>query len=126
MTSEQATQVAISLLACIWIGDFVRGLFQKRKVKADSNLSDANATKVIVGTATELLKPLSARVKEAEKEARELRQELRDARNDATQCRQEVSSARIEVSKLVTQLQECTAENKRVTIENRKLRARLA
>lgn len=112
MTSERVTQILIALLACIWIGDFVKGAFQRKKVKADAGLSDANATQIIVTTATTMLEPLSKRVKEAEDEATKLRQELREARN--------------EVSKLVSQLQESTAENKRVTTENRKLRARLA
>jgi septal ring factor EnvC (AmiA/AmiB activator) len=112
MSSELITQILLGLLASIWIGDFVKGLFQKPKVKSDAKLSEANATQVLVGTATEMLEPLSRRVKEAEDEAKNLRQELRAARE--------------EVSKLVTQLQECTAENKRVTSENKRLRARLA
>lgn len=112
MSSELITQILLGLLGLAWIGDFVRGLFQKPKVKADANLSEANATQVLVGTATEMLEPLSKRVKEAEAETVLLRREVREARD--------------EVSKLVSQLQECTAENKRITQENRKLRARLA
>jgi septal ring factor EnvC (AmiA/AmiB activator) len=111
MTSETITTILLAILACAWLGDFVRGLFQRQTVKADANLSDANATQVIVTTATTMLEPLSARVKEAEGEAAKLRQELRDARS--------------EVGKLISQLQECTAENKRVTAENKRLRLEL-
>lgn len=125
MSSELVTQILLAVLASIWIGDFVKGIFQKPKVKADANLSEASATQVLVGTATEMLEPLSKRVREAEAEAAQLRQELREARDEASSCRSAVREAREEVSKLVSQLQEATAENKRVTLENRKLRARL-
>lgn len=126
MSSELVTQILLGLLASIWIGDFIKGIYQKPKVKADANVSDANATQILVGTATEMLEPLSKRVREAEAEAAQLRKELRDAKDDASRCSAEVRVAREEVSKLVTQLRECTAENKRVTLENRNLRARLA
>lgn len=125
MSSELVTQILLGLLASIWIGDFVKGIFQKGIVKANANLSDANATQVLVGTATEMLEPLSRRVKEAEAETAQLRKELKDARDEAHSCSREVKIAREEVSRLVSQLQEATAENKRVTLENRKLRARL-
>ena len=67
MGSELVNQILLGLLASIWIGDFVKGIFQKGIVKANANLSDANATQVLVGTATEMLEPLSRRVKEAER-----------------------------------------------------------
>lgn len=98
MSSELITQVLLAVLACAWIGDFIRGLFQKKQVDAAANLSDANATQVIVASTTTLLKPLQDRVNELEAE---------------------LVNARKEVRKLVTQLHDSSEENTRITRENR-------
>lgn len=98
MSSELITQVLLAVLACAWIGDFIRGLFQKKQVDAAANLSDANATQVIVASTTTLLKPLQDRVNELEAE---------------------LVNARKEVRKLVTQLHDSSEENSRITRENR-------
>lgn len=111
MTSDRITQIMLAVLSLAWIGDFVRGMFQRGKVKADTDLTNAGATQVIVASTTTLLKPLQERIDELEAELR---------------------TAKKEVNKLVTQLQASTAENRRVTQENRmvsdenrRLRARL-
>ena len=98
MSSELVTQILLAVLACAWIGDFIRGLFQKKQVDAAANLSDANATQVIVASTTTLLKPLQDRVNELE-------DELREAKKQAT--------------RLVRQLETATEENRRITAENR-------
>lgn len=111
MTSELLTQILLGLVGLAWIGDFVRGMFQRKKVKADTNLSDASATQVIVSSATVLLKPLQDRIHELEAEVVEMRKEI---------------------NRGVKQLQKSTEENRRLTSENRmisdenrRLRARL-
>lgn len=98
MSSELITQLLLAVLACAWIGDFIRGLFQKKQVDAAANLSDANATQVIVASTTTLLKPLQDRVNELEAE---------------------LTNARKEVRKLVVQLHNASDENTRITTENR-------
>lgn len=119
MTSELLTQILLALLGAAWVGDFINGLFQKKKVKADSNLSDANATQIIVASTTTLLAPLSARVKELETEVTVLRNALSEATTESNILRNKAHE-------VVMQLESCSAENKRVTKENRQLRARLA
>jgi hypothetical protein len=100
MTSDKIVVILLGLLTCAWIGDLIKGFYQRRKVQADSNLSDANATKVIIGTAATLLSPLKTRVEELEAE---------------------VAEAKSEVRKLVKQLQDATAENQRITFENQRV-----
>ena len=98
MTSEKITTLLLAILSLAWIGDFVRGLFQRRKVKADSELSNANATQVIMATTTTLLKPLQTRINELE---------------------EELVQARKQANRLVQQLEDATEENRRITAENR-------
>lgn len=118
MSSELVTQILLAVLACAWVGDFVRGLFQKKLVKADANKSEANATQVIVGTATTLVVPLSNRIKELETETTILRNSLREANEEIARTTKllNIANNRIEAT---------TAENKRVTNENRRLRLQL-
>lgn len=100
MTSEQLTQILIGILACVWIGDFIRGVFQKKKTGSEANLNDANAVQVIVGSAATVVAPLKERVEE-------LQQDLTEAKG--------------EVERLITQLQAATAENQRITVENTRI-----
>lgn len=111
MTSERVTQFLLAFIAAGWLGDIVRGYYQNKKIKANQGVTDANATQIIITSATTMLEPLTRRVKQAETDAESLRKDLIEARR--------------EVAKLVAQLQESTAENKRVTSENRRLRVRL-
>jgi septal ring factor EnvC (AmiA/AmiB activator) len=102
MTTDRLTLVLIAVLSCVWIGDFIKGWYQKRKVKADANLTDANAVQVIVGSAAAVVQPLKDRVEE-------LQRDLKDAKT--------------EVDKLIDQLQKATAENQRITLENQRITA---
>jgi FtsZ-binding cell division protein ZapB len=111
MSSELLTQILLAILTAAWVGDLIRGLFQKKKVHAESNLADASATQVIVASTTTLLRPLQDRVNELE---------------------EELVTVRREANKLVKKLQAVNAENSRLTnenmsinAENRRLRARL-
>lgn len=119
MTSDQLTQLLLGLLACAWVGDFVKGQFQKRKVKADSNLVDANATQIIVGSANALIQPLTNRLEEAEAEASLLRKEIREVRKEMQLAVDELREARQENIRI-------REENTRVTTENRRLRKLIA
>lgn len=98
MTSDKITQIMLALLSLAWIGDFVRGLFQKNKVKAETDFTNAGATQVIVASTTTLLKPLQARIDELEAELR---------------------SAKKQANIVVRQLENATEENRRITAENR-------
>jgi cell shape-determining protein MreC len=111
MTSELATQLLLAALACAWIGDFIRGFTQRKKTKAETELTDANATQVIVGSATTLVEPLANRIKELNAEVVTLREEL-------TRTRQLLRTAN-------NRLEKSTAENERVTAENFRLRTQL-
>jgi predicted RNase H-like nuclease (RuvC/YqgF family) len=112
MTSEIITQILLAILACAWIGDFIKGFYQRKKVQAETSHTEASATQVIVGTATTLVAPLAARIKELETETTILRTSLKEATAEA--------------DRLVRQLENATSENKRVTAENRQLRLKLA
>lgn len=111
MSSELLTQILLAILTAAWIGDFVRGMFQKKKVHAETNLTDANATQVIVASTTTLLKPLQDRVNELE-------QELVVARREANKVVRKLQAANAENTRL-------THENMAINAENRRLRARL-
>jgi ABC-type phosphate transport system auxiliary subunit len=100
MGINTVTTVLLGFLSLAWIGDFVRGMFQRRKVQADSNLSDANAVQVIVGSAAAVVAPLKTRVEELQKD---------------------LAEAKTEVDKLIVQLQKATAENQKVTLENQRI-----
>ena len=115
MTSDLFTQILLGLLACAWMGDFVRGLFQRHKVKADTNLTDANATQIIVGSANALVQPLTNRLEEAEAEASLLRKEIKEVRKEMQKAVDELKTARQENTRM-------REENTRITDENRRLR----
>ena len=117
--SDLLTQILLGLVAVGFFSDLANGVFQKRKIKASANLDDANSVSVIVGSATELLIPLRARVTELEAEAVLLRNELKQARGEVQRYSNQLNAAsnRLEVA---------TEENQRITRENKQLRAALA
>lgn len=119
MNTDKLTVILLAVLSCVWIGDFINGLFQKRKVKADSQLSEANATNILIAGANSLVTPLTNRLKEAEDEATLLRRELQ-------QIRTELQNTMVELQESRAELRKERAENRRVTTENRTLRAQLA
>lgn len=119
MTTDKLTLVLIAIFGSVWLGDTVKGLFQRRKVAADSNVTEANATQILIAGANSLVTPLTNRLKEAEDEAVQLRRELQAVREELQNSLQELTSARYD-------LQQERAENRRVTQENRKLRNLLA
>lgn len=100
MTTDKMTVILLAILSCAWIGDFIRGQFQKRKIKSEANLSDANAVQVLVGSAATVVAPLKERVEELQKD---------------------LAEAKDEVDKLIIRLQEATAENQRITAENQRI-----
>jgi predicted RNase H-like nuclease (RuvC/YqgF family) len=116
---DYLTQILLALITAGFFGEVVRGWLQRKKVKSAVGLDDANATQIIVGSATSLLSPLRLRVEELETETTVLRRNLVDANT-------KVIALETKVEELVALLNKTTAENKRVTEENRKLRLRLA
>lgn len=117
--NELVTQILLGLVSTGLFAHLIKAYLSHRhlklKQKEIENLQpeqEANAAKVIIGSATALVVPLASRLKEAEEEASTLRQEIRSMRRD--------------VENLTAQLRQATAENKRVTEENRILRNRLA
>jgi chromosome segregation ATPase len=119
MNSNILTQLLLALVAVGFFSDLAKGLFQKKKISSEANLDDANSVSVIVGSATELLIPLRARVTELEAEATLLRNELSQARGEVQRYSNqlEAASSRLELA---------TEENQRITRENKQLRAMLA
>lgn len=110
--SDIIEKVLMGLIAVGFFGDLAKGFFQKKKITSSSNLDDANSTKIIVDSASALLKPLTNRLREAEDEATLLRRELHKARGELQLAMDELVAVR--------------QENSRVTLENRQLRERLA
>lgn len=100
MSIETLSTILLAFLSLAWIGDFVRGLFQRKKVNAEANLHDANAVQVIVGSAAAVVAPLKTRVDELQADLQE---------------------AKAEVDRLIAQLQKATAENQRITNENQRI-----
>jgi uncharacterized protein (DUF3084 family) len=119
MTEDRIVLILIAILGCAWIADLVKGWFQRRKVQADSEVSEAKATQVLIAGANLLVTPLTNRLREAEDEATLLRRELQGVRQELAATMTELHEARNE---LIAE----RAENKKVTTENRKLRALIA
>ena len=59
-----ATQILLALVAVGFFSDLAKGFFQKRKIKSESHLDDANSVQILVGSATAMLGPLKQRVNE--------------------------------------------------------------
>jgi transcription antitermination factor NusA-like protein len=115
MTTDKLTIILLAILSCAWLGDFIKGTFDRKKIKADANLSDANAVQVLVGSAAAVVAPLKSRVEE-------LQIELTEAKEQVDKLIEQLQKATAENQKVVTENQRITAENKRVTDENRRLR----
>lgn len=115
MSTNTVTLILIAILSCVWLGDFINGLFQRKNVKSQSSLTDANATQVLIAGASTLVTPLTNRLREAEDEATALRRELQTLRTELQAMTEELNDTRME-------LRQERAENRRVTTENRKLR----
>lgn len=112
MSSNWVQNILLGLIAIGFFNEVIKGVFQKKKISSSSNLDDANATKIVVDSASALLKPLTNRLREAEDEATLLRRELHNARGELQLAMEEMRDLR--------------QENVRVTSENRQLRERLA
>lgn len=119
MSTDKVTVILLAVLACAWIGDFVRGIFQRRKIKAEAALSDANADKIVVGTAVTLLAPLRQRVGELEAEVKEARAEVQ-------KLVRQLHAATLENQRVTNENQRITGENQEITQENQQLRAAIA
>ena len=112
-------KIVVALLACAWLGEVAKGLFQKRKVDSSAGKDDADGAQIIVNSAKVLLEPLNQKIREAEVEIATLRTALRSAEN-------QVTSLQAKVVMMTNQLDASTAENKRVVRENVRLRQLLA
>lgn len=111
-------KILLGLVAVGFFSDLLKGLFQKRKVKASANLDDATATQIIVTSTTTLLGPLTTRLESAEAKVAHLEKEL--------------TKAQRQVDEIVGRLTRCNQENTvlvrektRLEIENNKLKLRL-
>jgi uncharacterized protein (DUF3084 family) len=118
-TSETITTVLLGFLSLAWIGDLIRGMFQRKKVQSETQVDEANATQILIAGANTLVTPLTNRLREAEDEATLLRRELQAVRKELQTTLQELNDAR-------TELKMERAENRRVSNENRRLRAQLS
>lgn len=112
-------KIVVAILACAWLAEVVKGLFQKRKVDSSANKDDADGAQIIVNSAKVLLEPLTEKIREAEVEITSLKRSLRGAEN-------QVVSLKSQLREATDQLSAATAENQRVTTENRQLRRLLA
>lgn len=73
-----AATIIIGVLSAVGggvVGTIIAGLFQRRKVKAEAVVSEAEANDKIRATVMSLLDPLNNRVRELECEVLELKQE---------------------------------------------------
>ena len=107
-TSDIVTQILLGLVAIGFFNDVIKGFFQSRKVKASSNLDDANATQVIVTSTTALLGPLTTRLGHAEEKVAHLESELKKATTAAEE--------------IVERLERCNRKNRQLEAENRRLK----
>lgn len=115
MTTDKVVVILLALLSCAWIGDFIRGSFQRKKINSEANLSDANAVQVIVGSAAAVVAPLKTRVEE-------LQADLITAKEEVDRLILQLHTATVENQKITLENQRITEENQRVTDENRRLR----
>lgn len=115
MTTDKLTVLLLAILSCAWIGDFIKGQYEKKKIKAESNLNDANAVQVLVGSAAAVVAPLKTRVEE-------LQADLREAKEEVDKLIVQLQAATAENQKITAENHRITSENRRVTDENRRLR----
>jgi len=116
---DLVTKILLGLVAVGFFSDLAKGFFQRKKINSESNLDDANAIQVIVGSSITMLTPLKTRIGELESETTILRNELRESRDEVVRTTRLLHAAN-------DQLEASTAENKRVTAENKRLRIQLA
>lgn len=112
-------RIVVAILACAWIAEIFKGLFQKRKVNASAGRDDADGAQIIVNSAKILLEPLTQKIKEAEVEITSLKASLRGAEDQVATLQSRLSAA-------TNQLSAATAENQKISLENRRLRQLLA
>lgn len=116
MATDKLTIILLAILSCAWIGDFIKGILEKKKVKAEANLHDANAVQVLVGSAAAVVAPLKTRVEE-------LQADLKEAKQEVDRLILQLQTATAENQKITNENHRITQENKRVTDENRRLRS---
>lgn len=97
-------QLFVALIATGFIGDFIRGWIQRKKIKqAEKALADnalLSGTNVIIQSATVMLTPLQNRIRELEDEAVTLRRELQKAREELYEARRGLQLAQTELAQL--------------------------
>lgn len=69
--------ILIAALTGGFLRDVIKGIYQRRTIKAQGDKTEAEATTIIVKSATDLLGPLNKRISEQNQEINDLRIRVR-------------------------------------------------
>ncbi len=105
MSTDEIVTLLVALLSGGFLGSFVQGLWQRRKLGADY-------ADVIAKSATGLLKPLAERVEELQAELDHERARVQGLARDLDRTRESLDQARLVVRMLRRELDAAREENR--------------